>query len=245
MSADKPKRINKFLADQGLCSRREAEVLIQKGWVKVNHQVLTDLSYRVQPDDQVSVDAQAHDHLSQKQTVLINKPVGYVSGQAENGYPPAVRLIIPKNYAGESPCPKVIQKGMAPAGRLDIDSTGLLIMTQNGKLAKKIIGEHSRVEKEYLVDVEGKITPEKIKKLQFGLKLDGKTLREAKIKQLNKGHLQFILTEGRKRQIRRMCELVDLKVRTLKRVRIGSVRLGSLPLGSWCVLNPSNDDLFS
>ena len=127
--------------------------------------------------------------------------------------------------------------GLAPAGRLDIDSTGLLVLTQDGRIAKQLIGEDSEVDKEYLVRVKytrpGKLPTAEMNRLQHGLSLDGKPLKPAKVWWQNDDQLRFVLREGKKRQIRRMCELVGLKVTGLKRVRIGSVMLGKLPEGQW------------
>ena len=227
-------RINKFLADNGLCSRREAEELIRKGWVSINGEKVSELGTKVQTGDICKVDPLAQDWLGQKQSIVLNKPPGYVSGQAEEQHKPAIRLITAKNYFGPKKGEqKVSYKGFAPAGRLDIDSTGLLILTQDGQLAKKIISPSSSIEKEYVVKVSGDITREKIKKLSFGLRLDGKALKKAKVKRINETQLNIILTEGKKRQIRRMCEQVDLEVVTLKRIRIGSIELGKLPRGRW------------
>jgi 23S rRNA pseudouridine2604 synthase len=230
------KRINKYLADRGLCSRREAEELIRKGWVKVNGQVLSDLAYRVQPKDKVEVDEKAQRHLNEKLTLIINKPIGYVSAQAEGDYQPAIRLTTVQNFYGSQNPPRIRHQGFAPAGRLDIDSTGLLILTQNGKLAKQIIAPDSDVEKEYVVYVEGTISQKQINELCHGLHLDGRPLKKARVTHEGGQKLRFILQEGRKRQIRRMCELVDLEVRSLKRVRIGQLKLGSLPEGQWRLL---------
>ncbi len=230
--SDKLKRINKYLADRGLCSRREAEELIGKGWVKVNGEVLKDLSYRVAPKDRVQVDEKAQTHLKKKLTIIINKPLGYVSAQAEGDYEPAIRLAVPKNFYGTS-APRIQYQGFAPAGRLDIDSTGLLVLTQNGKLAKQIIAPDSDVEKEYIVFAKGDINPAVLKKLCFGMSLDGKKLKKAIVTQDGPNKLRFILKEGRKRQIRRMCEQVDLHVTSLKRIRIGELKIGKLPVGQW------------
>ena len=119
------------------------------------------------------------------------------------------------------------------AGRLDIDSAGLLVLTQDGTIARALIGPNSRMEKEYHVGVDGEITPAVIEQLRHGLILDGRPLRPARISHTRPGQLEFVLTQGRKRQIRRMCELVDLSVRTLVRVRIGQVLLDQLPRGQW------------
>ena len=137
-----------------------------------------------------------------------------------------------KKFKTGKKLPKKLIK-FSVAGRLDINSKGLLVLTQDGRIAKKLIGENSSLEKEYLVRVSGNVTSSKIKKLQFGLKLDQKDLKRAQIEQIDTHFLKFILTEGKKRQIRRMCELVDLDVESIKRVRIGKVKLGSLKIGCW------------
>jgi 23S rRNA pseudouridine2604 synthase len=170
-------------------------------------------------------------------TILINKPIGYVSGQAEDNHKPAVTLI---NATSRFPADKSQQhfhplhlKGLAPAGRLDIDSQGLLVLTQDGRIAKQLIGENTNMDKEYLVRVQGKIAGNGLNMLNHGLKLDGEALKPAKVTWQNDDQLRFILHEGKKRQIRRMCELVGLKVTGLKRIRIGRVKLGDLPIGQW------------
>ncbi|MFT5611782.1 MAG: 23S rRNA pseudouridine2604 synthase, partial [Polaribacter sp.] len=170
-------------------------------------------------------------------TIMINKPVGYVSAQAEDGYVPAVRLVNLENHSETDQTGQSIRgshfAGLAPAGRLDIDSQGLLVLTQDGRIAKQLIGENSDIEKEYLVRVEGDISDDQIERLIFGLELDGKPLKHAKVRQLNPEQLQIILMEGKKRQIRRMCEAVGLHVTGLKRVRVGELRLGKLEEGKW------------
>ena len=227
-------RINKYLSSHYSCSRREAETLIQKAWVSVNNKVLKDMGYLVQKKDQVVLAKKALEFLKAKQSIFLHKPVGYVSSQAEKNQTPAISLVVPKNFMGPGHPPlKINPKGFAPAGRLDKDSSGLLILTQNGKLAGKIISPDSRIEKEYIVRVKGALNLEKIKKLRFGLTLDGRKLKRAKVSQISRNRLCFILKEGRKQQIRRMCQSVDLQVLSLKRIRIGGLKLGSLPLGQW------------
>ncbi len=124
-------------------------------------------------------------------------------------------------------------ENLAPAGRLDIDSQGLLVLTQDGRIAKQLIGVNSKIEKEYLVRVEGSLPKERLALLCFGLSLDGSPLKRAEVSWLNQDQLRFVLHEGKKRQIRRMCELVNLKVTGLKRVRSGRIKLGNLPEGKW------------
>ncbi|HJV06646.1 MAG TPA: pseudouridine synthase [Chromobacteriaceae bacterium] len=231
-----PVRLSKKMAELGICSRREADSYIEQGWVKVDGEVAV-LGQKVLPHNVIEVDKKAQDAQSSRVTILINKPVGYVSGQAEKGYEPAVVLIKPENHWKEDSSKQRFSlahlRGLAPAGRLDIDSVGLLVLTQDGRIAKHIIGEHSNVEKEYLVRVTGQLSEQGLKLLNHGLKLDGEALLPAKVCWQNQDQLRFVLREGKKRQIRRMCEMVGLRVVGLKRIRIGNIMLGNLPTGQW------------
>jgi 23S rRNA pseudouridine2604 synthase len=235
-------RLSKRMGELGLCSRREADKWIENGWVKVDGKVIDTLGVRVSPQARIEIDRAARDHQSTQVTILLHKPVGYVSGQAEDGYEPAIVLIRPENRWPADSSPTQFQnghlRGLAPAGRLDIDSTGLLVLTQDGRIAKQLIGENSSIEKEYLVRVEGQLSDDGMRRLQYGLTLDGVTLRQAQVSWQNDDQLRFVLREGRKRQIRRMCELVGLVVTGLKRVRSGNVPLGGLPVGKWRYLRP-------
>ncbi len=232
-----PVRISKLLAQQGLCSRREADDYIERGWVFLDGVRVTALGSKALPTQKITLSREAASQQQARVTLLLHKPVGYVSGQAEQGYQPAVTLIgASTRFAGDSSplrfSPAQL-KGLAPAGRLDIDSTGLLVLTQDGRIAKQLIGEDSTIEKEYLVRVSGSLSEEGLAKLNHGLSLDGVKLKRAQVRWQNDDQLRFVLREGRKRQIRRMCELVGLRVTGLKRVRIGKIRLGELPLGQW------------
>jgi 23S rRNA pseudouridine2604 synthase len=233
-------RLSKHLAEQGLASRREADEWIEAGWVRVDG-ALAVLGQRIRPGQRVEIDPAARREQAQRVTVLLHKPIGYVSGQAEDGYRPAAMLVTPANRWSGDPTRIPFRpgqlRGLAPAGRLDIDSTGLLVLTQDGRIAKHLIGDDSRIEKEYLVRVApvapGSVRDDALALLQHGLSLDGKALKPAKVSWQNEDQLRFVLREGRKRQIRRMCELVGFKVLGLKRVRIGRVVLGKLPPGQW------------
>ncbi len=229
------------MSERGMCSRREADDYIARGWVYVDGQRVEELGTRADPTAKITLDKRTA--AIHKVTILVNKPIGYVSGQAESGYRPAVALVKPDNhYAQDTSKTRFVRqhlKGLAPAGRLDIDSTGLLVLTQDGRIAKRLIGRDSALEKEYLVRVQGKLSEKGLRLLNHGLELDGKPLKPAKVSWLNEDQLRFVLREGRKRQIRRMCELVGLKVTGLKRVRIGSVKLGKLPAGQWRYLGDS------
>lgn len=236
-----PLRLSKRMSELGLCSRREADDWIAKGWVRVDGKVISELGSKVLPHQKVTIERQAQAQQARQVTVLINKPMAFVSGQAEDGYKPAVVLVRPENRWAEDKAPIQFSaaqlKSLVPAGRLDIDSTGLLVLTQDGRVAKHLIGADTSVEKEYLVRVRyskgGTLPEQDLKRLNHGLSLDGKALLPAKVRWMNEDQLCFILREGKKRQIRRMCEMVGLQVLGLKRVRIGKVKLGNLPVGQW------------
>lgn len=225
------------MSEQGLCSRREADSYIARGWVLVDGVRITELGTRILPDQKITLEKAAQAKQGARVTILINKPIGFVSSQAEKGYKPAVSLICAESRyrddrVKQSFTPADLM-GLAPAGRLDIDSLGLLVLTQDGRIAKQLIGEDSEIEKEYLVRVEGKLSASGLKQLNHGLSLDGEALKPAKVGWQNEDQLCFVLKEGKKRQIRRMCELVGLKVVGLKRIRIGKIKLGDLPIGKW------------
>jgi len=279
-------RLNKRMAELGLASRREADDWIAKGWVKVNGHV-AEMGMQVAPDVKIEIDKLAKGQQANLVTVLINKPLGLVSGQAEDGHEPAITLVQPHNRWAEDNARFFFHgsqlKSLVPAGRLDIDSTGLLVLTQDGRVARQLIGEDAVMEKEYLVrviytgvlntaaatsaaatypgrplqkpaaptqlsriddddpisaDVQAVFPAEKLQLLRHGLSLDGQALKHAKVEWQNPEQLRFVLHEGKKRQIRRMCEQVGLKVVGLKRVRIGKVMLGNLPVGQWRYLAP-------
>jgi 23S rRNA pseudouridine2604 synthase len=239
-----PIRLSKRMSEMGLASRREADEWIERGWVRVDGD-LAILGTKWLPGQKISIDPRAQKEQERRHTVLLHKPIGYVSGQAEDGHQPASVLVLPENQ-WKVPAARggAVQRkellGLAPAGRLDIDSTGLLVLTQDGRIARQLIGDDSEVEKEYLVRVRyergGRLPEAGLQLLKHGLSLDGRKLRPARVTWQNDDQLRFVLKEGRKRQIRRMCEAVGLTVLALKRVRIGLVLLGELPLGQWRLL---------
>ena len=262
-------RLNKRMAELQMASRREADDWIGRGWVKVNGEIAS-MGMQVAADARIEVNKQAQGQQANQVTILVNKPMGLVSGQAEDGHLPAITLVQPQNRWVDDNArfffhPKQLQS-LVPAGRLDIDSIGLLVLTQDGRVARQLIGEDSVMEKEYLVrvafvglnqvdqtpgqlirmddddpittNVQAIFPPALLAKLRHGLSLDGQALKPAQVAWQNPEQLRVVLTEGKKRQIRRMCELVGLKVVGLKRVRIGHVMLGNLPLGQWRYLAP-------
>ena len=225
------------MSQRGICSRREADKLIEQGLVRVNGETVNTLGIKFPDTVEISLTEKAKKIQQKRITIMINKPVGYVSGQAEDDYIPAVRLIKHDSQSEFDKSNLSLQSehfdGLAPAGRLDIDSQGLLVLTQDGRVAKQLIGADSDLEKEYLVRVDQLVTKQQLEQLTFGLELDGKALKRAKVQQINDQQLQIILREGKKRQIRRMCEAVGLHVSGLKRVRVGELRLGKLAEGEW------------
>ncbi|WP_323120763.1 pseudouridine synthase [Burkholderia alba] len=243
-------RLSKRMSELGLCSRREADEWIEKGWVLVDGERIDTLGTKVRPDQHIEIDANARAEQAAQVTILLHKPVGYVSGQAEDGYQPAATLITRDNHwSGDRSAQRFSPhhlRALAPAGRLDIDSTGLLVLTQNGRVAKQLIGEQSDIDKEYLVrvrfgerltEIDQHFPAEALAQLRHGLELDGAPLKPAMVSWQNGEQLRFVLREGKKRQIRRMCELVGLEVIGLKRVRMGHVMLGALPQGQWRYLS--------
>lgn len=245
-----PLRLSKLMSERGLCSRREADEFISQGLVRVNGEIVSELGVKVMPDVSITLEAEAMRSQKNLVTVILNKPIGYVSAQPEpgSGYEPAIRLVNDRNQFGMQK--RILQRGdlqgIAVVGRLDIDSQGLLIFTQDGRLAKKIIGENSDIEKEYIVRVsymgpEKTLPSEKLKLLNYGLSIDGEKLKQAKVEWINDDQLRFILKEGKKRQIRKMCEQVGLQVNGLKRVRVGKLTLGKIPEGQWRFLEEGEE----
>jgi len=231
-----PQRINRWLGQSGVCSRREAEALIAKGLVSIDGEIVQDPGRKIESGQTLTL---MDDLESQAPySIVIHKPVGIVSAQPEPDQVPAARLITPEAYWGNIEDLDTLglpteSESLPALGRLDKDSRGLLILSQDGVLAISIIGPDARQTKEYRVQVEGAITDRKISQLRYGLMLDGRQLRPAKVHICGEQMLSFTLSEGRNRQIRRMCELVDLAVIDLMRIRIGTLLLGSLPEGQW------------
>ncbi|MCH9631515.1 MAG: Dual-specificity RNA pseudouridine synthase RluF [Chlamydiia bacterium] len=229
-------RLSKIMARRGLCSRREADTYIEKGYVFVDGIRIDTLGTKVSPDAKITLSEELKEIKKEKVTILLYKPLGYVSCVPENGYEAAVSLITrdrqdPRDHF------KKLQKfhfdKLAVAGRLDINSKGLLVLTQDGAVAKSLINKDCNTEKEYFVRVDKPYDSSHIEQLEYGLELDGQPLKRARVIPKSDTTFMLILTEGKKRQIRRMCELVDLKTLELKRVRIGRIHLGDLKVGEW------------
>lgn len=232
---DEPQRVNKWLAQSGVCSRREADALIASGAVSIDGETVTDAGRRIAQGQKLVLVREGAAGLEERITVVIHKPPGFVSAHPEPGQSEASELLTRGRRIGQGPAIEA-GRSLPPAGRLDRDSRGLLLLSDDGVVAKALIGPQSGVDKEYLVRVTGEITEQKLRWLRHGLSLDGRRLRPADVTQIHWDEMRFVLREGRNRQIRRVCELVQLRVTDLLRVRIGPVWLDGVPEGGWRIL---------
>jgi 23S rRNA pseudouridine2604 synthase len=228
------------MSELGIASRREADDWIARGWVRVDGRVVAELGSRVLPGQHITIDARARNAQARLVTVLLNKPVGYVSGQAEDGYQPARVLVTPDRQWRDGqlgdPLPAAAPEESRPGGPAR-HRFGRPARAHAGRPRRAPAGRRrQRVEKEYLVRVATRsgapLPPADLARLCHGLELDGEALLPARVEWVNDDQLRFVLREGKKRQIRRMCDAVGLQVLGLKRVRIGAVALGALPPGS-------------
>ncbi len=216
-----------------MCSRREAEALIAAGRVRIDGARVDDPGRKIAPGQTLSLEDAASGPDAAPISVLVNKPVGVVSAQPEGRQVPAARLLSRQNLWGADGAAISPTERLAPLGRLDMDSRGLLLLSQDGVLAKAVIGPDSGLDKQYVVRVAGALSPGRIGQLRHGLRLDGRVLKPAQVSLVADQTLDVTLREGRNRQIRRMCEAVGLEVVDLLRVRIGPLKLGGLPEGRW------------
>lgn len=212
-------RLNKYIAYLNIASRREADKLIKDGKVKVNGEIIINPAIQVGENDKIICDIE--NYKNEKIYIKLNKPVGYVVSNNKKEGKPIYKLLDEK------------LKKLYPVGRLDKDSKGLILFTNDGVFSRKIIGEESECEKEYYVKLEGNISDGALKKLEFGISLDGKKLKPAIVKRVSKNSFNIILKEGRNRQIRRMCEKVGFEVILLKRLRISNIYLNDLQEGKF------------
>lgn len=212
-------RLNKFLSDAGFCSRREADRLIDKGAVTVNDEPVV-MGQKVTLDDVVKVNGQRISREEEQIVIALNKPVG-VECTTDAANPDNI-----VDYIG-------YHKRIYPIGRLDKNSQGLILLTNDGSLVNHILKASNYHEKEYVVTVDKPINGEFIKSMSSGVEILGQMTRPCKVTKVNKHTFNIVLTQGLNRQIRRMCEALGYKVQKLKRIRIMSVELGNLPVGQY------------
>lgn len=233
-------RVAKLMANRGLCSRREAERLIDRGLVSVDGVIVREQGCKAEPDARIEVAPDGAEELAAQLTVLLHKPMGIVSTQPEPGQTPAVKLLTARRAHGPVD-PATLARVLADpfslsvAGRLDRASRGLLLMTQDGTVARRIIGGQG-VEKCYLVRTAEAATDVQLRKLRAADSLDGEPLLPMQIERVAEDTLRFVLVEGKKHQIRRVCRRFGLNVEDLYRTAIGPLEIGDLPEGCWRVV---------
>ena len=215
-------RLQKFLADAGVCSRREAERRIGDGRVSVNGKTVTEMGIKVTATDRVEIDGKpvTSSDSGKKVYILLNKPEGIVTSCKHKGEKVVTDLV------------KVPER-IFPVGRLDKDSCGLLLLTNDGPLHHRLSHPSFDHEKEYVVDTKEPLTDADMKALADGVVIDGRRTRKAVVKRMGESRFRIILKEGRNRQIRKMVETRRNKVTTLKRVRMANLKLSDLGRGKW------------
>lgn len=223
-------RLNKYIAECGVCSRRSADTLIQSGKVCVNGEIVTDLGVKI---DEISDTIEVDNKIIKKENklvyIMLNKPKGYVTTSKEQFGRKSVLDLINTNLR------------VYPIGRLDMYTEGLLLLTNDGNFANKMMHPKNKIEKKYIVSVKGNITSEKIDLLKKGVDIGGYITKPAKVKSnFEKNELEIVISEGKNRQVRRMCEAVKLKVINLQRTKIGNLELGNLELGKYRYLNKND-----
>lgn len=215
-------RLNKYIAECGVCSRRKADTLIVDGKVKVNEIVITDLGMKIDDkNDTVKVNNKLIKNIEKKVYIMLNKPSGYITTNDEQFGRNSTKDLIKENIR------------VFPIGRLDMDTEGLLLLTNDGEFANYMMHPKNSIEKTYIVTTDSNITTEKIEKLKNGVDIGGYITKEAKVRQHSKNKIEIIISEGKNRQVRKMCKCVNINVKKLKRVKIGSLELGNLKVGEY------------
>jgi pseudouridine synthase len=226
-------RLNKYLASLGIASRREADTIIENGEVRINGEIVTQLGTKVDPDiDKVEVKNSVTERREKLVYIALNKPVGYVCSVQRTRQDPNIILDLVD-----------VPERIYPVGRLDKDTTGLLILTNDGTLTFELTHPSAQSEKEYEVTFFHPIVHSSIAKLESGVKLYGQKTLPTKVTKVSPFKIRIILREGKNRQIRRICQKVGFNVKTLKRIRIKGLKLGDLPLGAWRYLGKREVDM--
>jgi len=219
-------RLNKYIATCGVCSRRSADELIASGKVKVNGIVTKELGTQIDDKkDIVYVNNKKVSLKEEKVYIMLNKPKGYVTTNNEQFLRPSTKDLIKEKVR------------VFPIGRLDMNTEGLLLLTNDGDFANKLMHPSNKVEKTYIITLRKNITDDKIKMLQNGVDIGDYITKPAKVKRISKIEIEIKISEGKNRQIRRMCEAVDAELKNLKRVQVGNLELGDLKLGKYRFLN--------
>lgn len=214
-------RLNKFIASCGVCSRRKADELIQEGRIKVNGEVVKDLGVKVSLEDKVELDGKTISKEEKKVYLMLNKPVGYVTTASdEKGRKNVLDLILE-------------DVRVYPIGRLDMYTEGLLLLTNDGDFANKLMHPKFEIDKRYVVTTDTKVTRQMLEALRNGVDIGDYVTREAKVEKLDEENISITIHEGKNRQVRRMCDAVGIKVLKLKRTNYGPLSLGELPVAKY------------
>lgn len=214
-------RLNKYIASCGVCSRRKADELIQEGRVKINDIVITSLGEKVEENDIVKVDNKFISKEEKKVYIALNKPKGYVTTNSDQFNRKSVIDLIHEDVR------------VYPIGRLDMYTEGLLLLTNDGEFSNKLMHPRNKIEKTYIVTTNTAVTEKQLENLKNGVDIGDYITRPAKVKVISENKLQIIISEGKNRQVRRMCESVGINLLNLKRVQIGNIKLQNLQSGKF------------
>ncbi|MDF2866157.1 MAG: pseudouridine synthase Rsu [Clostridia bacterium] len=218
-------RLNKYIAQSGVCSRRKADEYITNKEVKINGQTIFELGTMVdETKDIVSVKGENISLVKRKIYIMLNKPEGYVTTSVEQFDRPCVIDLIKE------------EERVFPVGRLDMETEGLLLLTNDGQFANKLMHPSKKINKVYIAKVTGDITDDAIQRLKKGVEIDDYTTAPALVEKISKEELKITIHEGKNRQVRKMCTAVGLNVIHLKRIKIGNLELGNLRLGKYKLL---------
>ena len=218
-------RINKYIASCGICSRRKAEEYVLAGRVKVNDIIIKDLAYKVKEEDIIKIDDNIINKEERKVYIMLNKPKGYVTTSHEQFGRKSVLDLIDEDVR------------VYPIGRLDMYTEGLLLLTNDGDFANKLMHPKNKIDKKYIVTSKEKITQNQKELLESGVNIGDYITRPAKVNILTNNQFEIIISEGKNRQVRRMCEAVRVNLTNLKRIQIGNINLGNLQTGKYRYLS--------
>ena len=214
-------RINKYIASCGVCSRRKADELVLSGKVVVNEKVVQELGYKVNDTDVVKVNGKIIHKEANNIYIILNKPKGYITTSKEQFGRKSVMDLIKE------------KERVYPIGRLDMYTEGLLLLTNDGEFSNKLMHPTNKIEKTYIVTTTSNITEKQIEMLKNGVDIGGYITKEAKVRALSSTQIEIIISEGKNRQVRKMCSSVGIKVTNLKRIKVGNIELGELPVGKY------------
>ncbi len=214
-------RLNKYIASCGICSRRKADELIEQGKVTINDAVITNLGEKVQEGDIVKVNNKEISKEEKKVYIILNKPKGYVTTNSDQFHRKSVIDLIHEDVR------------VYPIGRLDMYTEGLLLLTNDGEFSNKMMHPRNKIEKTYIVTTNTKVTEKQLENLRNGVDIGDYITRPAKAKMISENKLQIIISEGKNRQVRRMCEAAGINLLNLKRVQIGNIKLENLQSGKY------------